>query len=114
MSRVKRGKMHLKRRKNLLKRVKGFQGGRKKLIKLAKVADLKAGAYAYSDRRKKKRNMRRLWQVRINAAARDMGVSYSVLMGTLKKHNVLLDRKVLSEIAMQYPAVFKKIAESAK
>ncbi len=106
--------MHLKRRKNLLKRVKGFQGGRKKLIKLAKVADLKAGAYAYSDRRKKKRNMRRLWQVRINAAAREVGVSYSVLMGALKKHDILLDRKVLSEIAMQYPQVFQKIVASAK
>lgn len=111
MSRVKRGKSHLKRRKNLMKRVKGFQAGRKNLIKLAKVAETKAGAYAYADRRKKKRDFRGLWQTRLNAAAHLNGTSYSRLMHSLKTKGVAMNRKVLSEIAVQYPAVFKKIVE---
>lgn len=114
MSRVKRGKSHLKHRKNLLKRVRGFEAGRKNLIKLARTADLKAGAYAYSDRRVKKRNFRQLWEIRINAAARELGLTYSRLMGGLRKKGVQLDRKVLSQIAADHPAVFKTIAESVK
>lgn len=113
MPRVKRGLSHLKRRKNLLKRVKGFEGGRKSLIKLAKTADTKAGAYAYRDRRNKKRTFRQLWQVRINAAVRPLGLSYSVFMSGLKKKQILLDRKVLSQLA-QEPAVFEKIVEAVK
>lgn len=114
MSRVKRGMGHLKKRKSLMKRVKGFEGGRKKLIKLAKTAALKAGAHSYRDRRVKKRDMRRLWQIRINAAVREVGVSYSKFIGMLKAKEVRLDRKVLSEIAAQKPAVFKKIVEMVK
>lgn len=114
MSRVKRGIGHLKKRRNLMKRVKGFGGGRKKLIKAAKTADTKAGAHAYRDRRVKKREMRRLWQIRINAAVRAFDMSYSVFMGALKKNEVSLDRKVLSEIAVQEPKVFEKIVEFAK
>ena len=85
MPRVKRGVGHVKKRRALHKRVKGFEGGRKTLIKLAKTADTKAGAYAYSDRRKKKRTMRRLWQVRINAAVRALGTTYSHFIGDCKK-----------------------------
>ena len=113
MPRVKRGISHLKRRKNLLKRVKGFEGGRKSLIKLAKTADTKAGAYAYRDRRNKKRTMRQLWQIRINAAVRPLGLSYSVFMSGLKKKQILLDRKVLSQLA-QEPAIFGKIVDAVK
>ena len=111
MPRVKRGTTHNKKRRSLLKRVKGFEGGRKKLIKLAKTADTKAGAYAYRDRRNKKRTARRLWQVRINAASRKSGVSYSRLMGALKANNSLLNRKVLSEIGAQAPESFERIVK---
>ena len=97
-----------------MKRVKGFEAGRKKLIKLAKTADTKAGAHAYRDRRRKKREFRQLWQVRINAAVRQLGGNYSRLMGGLKKNNIKLDRKVLSQIAAQNPDIFKKIVESIK
>ena len=114
MPRVKRGKNHLKRRKNILAQTKGYMWGRKSKIKLAKVAILKAGKNAYRDRRLKKRDMRGLWQLRINAAARENGWSYSKLMGALKKANVGLDRKVLSELAMQYPEAFKSVVATAK
>src|SRR3989338_11529936 len=106
MPRVKRGMMHAKRRRNLLKAVKGYKWGRKKTIKLARPAMLKAGAYAYRDRRNKKRDLRALWQIRIGAAARENGMSYSKLAGALKKAGVLVDRKILSTIAAQKPKVF--------
>lgn len=114
MPRVKRGVGHVKKRHNLRKRVKGFEGGRKNLIKVAKTADTKAGAYAYADRRKKKRNMRRLWQVRINAAVRQLGTTYSQFIGNLKTKKVEIDRKVLSQIANEQPKVFEKIVEFVK
>ena len=98
----------------MMKRVKGFGEGRKKLIKHAKTADTKAGAHSYRDRRVKKRSMRQLWQIRINAAVRAVGMSYSHFMGELHKKGILLDRKVLSQIAASHPEVFKKIAELAK
>ncbi len=107
--------MHrLKRRKNLLKRVKGFEGGRKKLVKLAKPADLHAGMHAYRDRRNKKRAARQLFTIRINAAVRDAGISYSKLMGALKKKGVALDRKVLSTLAAEQPAIFEKVVALVK
>jgi large subunit ribosomal protein L20 len=109
MPRVKRGTTHLKRRRNLLAKTKGMMWGRKSKIKLAKVAELKAGKYAYRDRRLKKRNMRQLWTVRLNAALRPHGVSYSRFMGSLKTANVSLDRKVLSFLAKDHPAVFESI-----
>lgn len=112
MPRVKRGKIHVKYRRNLLKQVKGFKAGRKKLIRAASTAVIKAGVNAYRDRRKKKRNMRGLWQVRLNAAAREYGISYSKFIDALKKANIGLDRKVLSELAIKQPAIFKKIIES--
>lgn len=114
MPRVKRGVQHLKRRKNLMKRVKGFEAGRKKLIKLAQTADTKAGAHAYRDRRVKKRNIRQLWQIKINAAVRGFEMSYSTFIGSLKKHNIVIDRKVLSQIAQKYPEVFAKIVTEVK
>ena len=114
MPRVKRGKSHVKHRKNILKKVKGFKGGRKKLIKQAKTASTKAGAHAYRDRRVKKRNTRRLWQVRINAAVREYGWSYSKFIDAIKKSKSELDRKVLSELAIKDPKLFKKIVESLK
>ena len=114
MPRVKRGKIHLKYRRNLLKRVKGFKSGRKNLIRAASTAVVKAGVNAFRDRRVKKRTSRTLWQVRLNAAAREYGVSYSKFMNGLKKANIGLDRKVLSELAIKHPAVFKKIIETVK
>ena len=114
MPRVKRGMGHVKKRRNLLKRVKGFRKGKSKLLKLAKTADTKAGSHAYRDRKVKKRNMRALWQVRINAATRALGTSYSQFMGGLKKQNIALDRKVLSEIAAKHENVFKNIVDAAK
>lgn len=114
MPRVKRGKSHLKKRKAILAQTKGYMWGRKSKIKQAKVAILKAGVHAYRDRKKKKRVMRALWQVRINAAARLNGLSYSRLMGALKKKSVGLDRKVLSKMAAEYPKIFTKVADIAK
>lgn len=114
MPRVKRGLGHSKKRRALLKRVKGFEGGKKKLIKLAKTADTKAGAHAYRDRKVKKRTRRGLWQVNINAAVRELGSTYSRFTAVLKKNNIGLNRKSLAELAQAYPAVFKKIVEQAK
>jgi len=114
MSRVKRGLAHTKKRQSLKKRVKGFEGGRKKLIKLAKTAEIKAGSYAYRDRRVRKRTMRQLWQVRINAAVREYGLSYSAFMGLLKKKGINLDRKILAQMAAQKPALFQKLLETVK
>jgi large subunit ribosomal protein L20 len=112
MARVKRGTHHVKRRRNLLAKTKGMRWGRKSKIKLAKVASLKAGAYAYRDRRNKKRTFRRLWQVRINAAIRPLGMSYSKLIHALKEKNVSLDRKILATLAKDHPSVFEKIVKS--
>jgi large subunit ribosomal protein L20 len=112
MPRVKRGTHRIKRRKNILARTKGMLWGRKNRITLAKVAATKSGANAYRDRRLKKRNNRGLQQTRISAGARELGMSYSKLMGSLKKRGIALDRKVLSQIAAQYPAIFAKIVKA--
>lgn len=113
MPRVKRGTHRIKRRKNILARTKGMMWGRKSKITLAKVAATKAGVQAYVGRKLKKRDNRALQQVRINAAAREIGTTYSKLMGALKTRKIELDRKVLSEIAAKYPAVFAKIAKAS-
>ena len=102
------------RRKKVLKKAKGNFGGRRKLFRTAKETLLRAGAFAYRDRRQKKRLARSLWIVRINAACREVGVSYSVFMNGLKKAGVLLDRKILAELAMNDPGAFAKLAEKAK
>lgn len=108
MPRVKRGTLHIKKRKKLLKSVKGYKWGRKNLLKLAKQASTKAGAYAYRDRRVKKRNFRRLWQTQLNRALREYNenLSYSKFIHILKQKNIELDRKILSQIANEYPKVF--------
>ncbi len=111
MPRVKRGTHRIKRRKNILARTKGMMWGRKNRITLAKVAATKAGWNAYRDRKLKKRDNRGLMQIRISAAVKAMGLSYSKVMGELKKRNVALDRKVLSQLAATHPNVFEKIVK---
>ncbi|MFA6511577.1 MAG: 50S ribosomal protein L20 [Patescibacteria group bacterium] len=112
--RVKRGTSHVKRRRNLLKKAKGFSWGRKSHIKKAKTAVTKAGVHAYRDRRRKKREKRALWQIRLNAAARQEGMTYSQFIHALKIKEIALNRKVLSEIAMDEPAVFAEIVKKVK
>ena len=112
MPRVKRGVHHSKRRRGILLKVKGFEGGRKSLMKVAKVAATKAGGYAYADRKIKKRTNRTLWQVKINAALEPMGMSYSKFMGVLKQKGIAINRKMLGEIAAKTPEVFRIIAQS--
>ncbi|MFA6603595.1 MAG: 50S ribosomal protein L20 [Patescibacteria group bacterium] len=114
MPRVKRGKLHLKRRKNLLAQTKGFMWGRKSKIKLAKVAVYKSGKNAYTGRKLKKRDMRGLWQTRIGAAARVEGLSYSKLIGDLHKAGITLNRKSLAALAAKYPEAFKAVIAATK
>jgi large subunit ribosomal protein L20 len=113
MSRVKKGVHALKTRRNILKQVKGYRFGRSKKEKQAYEAISHAGAYAFAHRRDKKGDMRRLWNVRINAALGD-SLSYSKFIGALKKKNINLNRKVLSEIAAKYPESFKRILAQAQ
>ncbi len=112
MPRVKRGTHRIKRRKNILARTKGMMWGRKSKITLAKTAATKAGRNAYVGRKLKKRDNRAVQQVRINAAARLNGTTYSKLMGSLHARKIELDRKVLSEIAAKHPAVFAKLIKA--
>ncbi len=114
MPRVKRGTTHVKKRRKLHQAVKGFKWGRKNLIKVAKTARTKAGAHAYIDRRKKKRNARALWQIKIGAFVRAEGLSYSKFIAALKAKNVMLDRKILADMAVKYPELLKKIIASLK
>ncbi|PIT87781.1 MAG: 50S ribosomal protein L20 [Candidatus Magasanikbacteria bacterium CG10_big_fil_rev_8_21_14_0_10_40_10] len=114
MPRVKGGMVHSKRRKNILKLTKGYKWGRSTKIKSAKMAAKKAGQHAYNDRRKKKRNFRGLWLIRINAAVREHGLSYSRFIDALKKKNITLNRRVLSEIAGDQPKIFAQIVAMAK
>ena len=114
MPRVKRGTISNKRRKNVLKKAKGYRFGRSKKEVEAKVALLKAGVNAHRDRRLKKRDARGLFQIRISAAVRAEGMSYGVFMGKLKKAGILLDRKVLSQLAAQEPAAFSRLLAQVK
>ena len=114
MPRVKRGTQHTKRRKNLLSKTKGMMWGRKSKIRLARPAMLKAGAYAYRDRRNKKRVFRRLWQIKINVGSRANGLSYSKFIHGLKQANIAVDRKILANLAEHYPVIFTKIVEKVK
>ncbi|MDJ0667936.1 MAG: 50S ribosomal protein L20 [Desulfobacterales bacterium] len=111
--RVKRGFKARRRRKKILKLAKGYRGGRSKLIRTASDAVDKALMYAYRDRRARKRDFRRLWITRINAAARMNDLSYSRMMNGLKKAGVELDRKVLAELAISDPVGFSQIASLA-
>lgn len=113
MSRVKRGKITHRKREKLLKHTKGFSWGRKSKYRLAKEALFHAWSHAYSDRKKKKGDFRALWQIQINAACRERGFSYSRFIHGLKKNNIALDRKILSELARNHPEIFKKITEKA-
>ena len=114
MPRVKRGVTARARHKKILDLAKGYRGRRGNVYRVAKEAVMKAGQYAYRDRRNKKREIRRLWIVRINAAARINGMSYSVFMNGLKKASIELDRKVLSDMAINDPAGFTQLVEKAK
>ncbi|OGZ35966.1 MAG: 50S ribosomal protein L20 [Candidatus Portnoybacteria bacterium RIFCSPHIGHO2_02_FULL_40_23] len=114
MPRVKRHKIAHKRRKNLLKHAKGFKWGRKSKYRLAKDALMHAWSHAYKDRKRKKRDFRRLWQIRINAASRENGLTYSKFINKLKKAKIELDRKILADLAMNHPEIFKKIIEKVK
>jgi len=114
MVRVKRGKIAHKRRKRLLKYTKGFHWGRKSKYELAKPAVFHAWAHAYKHRKEKKREFRGLWQVQINAACRQLGISYSQFINGLKKNKIELDRKILAQLAQNHPQTFKKIIEEVK
>lgn len=114
MPRVKRGVVAKARHKKVLEQAKGYRGARSRLYKVAKQAVDKAGQYAYRDRRQRKRQFRSLWVVRINAAARDNGITYSRLIAGLNKAEIDLDRKVLADIAVNDKDAFSKLAEQAK
>lgn len=113
MTRVKRGNVARKRRKKILKLAKGFRGSHSRLFRTANQQVMKALRNAYRDRRKRKRDFRRLWITRINAAARQNGISYSKLMGGLKKANVQINRKMLAQMAVLDPAGFSKVVALA-
>ena len=112
--RVKRGNVLRKRHKKILKLAKGFIGARSRIFKVANTAVMKKLKYQYRDRRNKKRNLRRLWIVRINAAARQHGLSYSKFMNALKKADIQVNRKMLAEMAVNEPEAFSVVVESAK
>ena len=114
MSRVKRSVHARKKRREALSRTKGYRGQASKSYKRAKEALLKADSYAYRDRRNRKRDFRRLWIVRINAAARQEGLSYSQFMHGLKEAGIEVDRKVLADIAVRDPETFRRFAERAR
>lgn len=114
MARVKRGVTASKRRKNLLKQAKGYKWRRSTHYRAAKEAVMKAGKYAYRDRRTKKRVMRRLWILRLNNAVREHGTTYSAFIKILTEKNIDLDRKVLSQMAVEDPAVFAKMMQDVK
>ncbi|MDH5717069.1 MAG: 50S ribosomal protein L20 [Spirochaetia bacterium] len=108
------GTIRKNRRKKILKRAKGFRGGRRKLFRTAKDAIMKSDVWAYRDRKQKKRNFRSLWIVRINAACREEGISYSKFIDAINKSEITLNRKSLSEIAIRQPEAFKEIVKKAK
>ena len=114
MPRVKRGVTARARHKKVLKAAKGYRGRRKNVYRVAKQAVMKAGQYQYRDRRQKKRQFRTLWIARINAGARELGLTYSRFMNGLKKASVEVDRKVLADLAVFDKAAFAKLAETAK
>jgi large subunit ribosomal protein L20 len=109
MARVKRGKIKIKKRRKILKLVKGFRRPYSTKKKFAKEAILHAYKYAYIGRKQKKRNFRKLWQTRINAALKAKGLKYSHFLHLMKEKNINLNRKVLAELAQNYPVIFEKI-----
>ena len=111
--RVKRGNVLRKRHKKILKLAKGFLGARSRIFKVANIAVMKKLKYQYRDRRVLKRNMRSLWIVRINAAVRELGLSYSKFMNMLKKADIQVNRKMLAELAVNEPEAFKVLVDEA-
>ena len=114
MPRVKRGVIARARHKKVLNAAKGYRGRRKNVYRIAKQAVMKAGQYAYRDRRQRKRQFRALWIARINAGSREFGLTYSRFMNGLKKSAVEVDRKVLADLAMNHPEAFKAVVNSVK
>ncbi|OHB24341.1 MAG: 50S ribosomal protein L20 [Parcubacteria group bacterium RIFOXYD2_FULL_52_8] len=114
MSRVKKGVNALKRRHKVLRQVKGYRFGRGSKERQANEAIVHAGSHAFAHRRDKKNDFRRLFQTRIGASAKTFGTSYSKLMGALKKKNITLDRKILSTLAKDHPAIFEKIVKQVQ
>ena len=112
--RVKRGNVLRKRHKKILKLAKGFIGARSRIFKVANIAVMKKLKYQYRDRRVLKRNMRSLWIVRINAAVRELGLSYSKFMNMLKKADIQVNRKMLAELDVNEPEAFKVLVETAQ
>ncbi len=112
--RVKRGNVLRKRHKKILKLAKGFLGARSRIFKVANIAVMKKLKYQYRDRRVLKRNMRSLWIVRINAAVRELGLSYSKFMNMLKKADIQVNRKMLADLAVNEPEAFKVLVETAQ
>ena len=114
MPRVKRGVTARARHKKVLKKSKGFRGRRGNVYRVAKEAVMKAGQYAYRDRRNRKRDIRALWITRINAAVRELGMSYSAFMAGMKKAKIEIDRKVLADLAVRDPGAFAELARRAQ
>jgi len=114
MARVKRGVTARARHQKVLKKAKGYYGARSRIYRVAKQSVIKAGQYAFRDRRQRKRDFRALWIVRINAAAHENGLSYSRLINGLKKADIQVDRKILADIAMNDPVAFAHLAGKVK
>ncbi len=114
MTRVKKGVHALKRRRSILKQTKGMRHGRSTKERQAKDALLHAGSYSFAHRRDKKSHNRKLWNIKINAGSREIGMSYSKLMGAMKKKNILIDRKIMSELAEYHPETFKRVVDNVK
>ena len=114
MTRVKKGVHALKRRRSILKQTKGFRHGRRTKERQAKEALLHAGNYSFAHRKDKKSHNRKLWNIKINAGSRELGMSYSKLIGLLKKNKIELDRKILADLAANNPKTFAKVIENLK
>lgn len=114
MTRVKRSVQKRKRKKKIIKQAKGYKWGRKSKYRAAKEALMHAWTYSYRDRRTKKRDFRRLWQIKINAICRKNDISYSRFINGLKKSNIIIDRKILAQLAEEHPKIFEKIIEEIK
>ena len=114
MTRVKKGVHALKRRRSILKQTKGFRHGRSTKERQAKEALLHAGNYSFAHRKDKKSHNRKLWNIKINAGSRELGISYSRFIDALKKKNVSLDRKILADLAEHHPTTFAKVLEAVK
>lgn len=114
MTRVKKGVNALKNRRNILRKVKGYRFGRSTKEREANEAIFHAGTYSFAHRKDKKGDFRRLWQIRMSAMLKEMGLSYSKFIPALKAKNITLDRKILSELAQNHPARFKEIVEAVK